>query len=72
MRGLDDVFSADLRRAWHSQQVVHITLNPGCSVSEVRGKVERVSVTDAFVVVRGFEIPIECIRELRFLNPKSA
>lgn len=47
----------ELRTAWASGRRVVLTLSERCIVRRVEGRVERVAVTGAFVLINGWHVP---------------
>lgn len=47
----------ELRKSWATLVDVRLTLQPGCLLRTIVGKVEAVAATGAFVVVDGWHIP---------------
>jgi hypothetical protein len=56
----------ELRGAWARARVVRLTLAERCMVERVIGRVERIAVTGAFVVVDGWHIPADDILAVGF------
>jgi hypothetical protein len=48
----------ELRGAWAKQSVVVLSLSERCKPRRLKGKVERVAPTDAFVVCAGWHVPM--------------
>jgi hypothetical protein len=52
----------DLRAAWANNTRVRVTLSEACMLKTIVGKVSRVAVTGAFVVIDGWHIPTDQVR----------
>jgi hypothetical protein len=48
----------ELRARWADQRPVVLTLTERCIVRRIEGRVERVAVTGAFVVIEGWHVPL--------------
>jgi hypothetical protein len=55
----------ELRARWADQRPVVLTLTERCVVRRIEGRVERVAVTGAFVVLEGWHVPLAEVLSVR-------
>jgi hypothetical protein len=55
----------ELRTAWALGRPVVLTLTERCIVRRIEGRVERVAVTGAFVVLEGWHVPLLDVLSVR-------